>query len=218
MSPFEKAHPMRRPPSILLPALALITLAACQMTASSSSMKETRLFNSETLDGWHAVGDGTWTVEEGAIVGRADNTKLYGLLISDETYTNFTVSFRFKCISGDSGFYIRTFVKEPERAEGMQVQVGPVGSGNGGIYESYGRGWLSRPSTELEEGLVEPATWNQMTITATEGSITVHVNGTLTAELKEDTGQPNGHFGLQMHAGQAVHVMFKDITLEELPR
>ncbi len=192
-------------------------LTACQ-TMTSPSAGTTPLSDGKTLAGWHTVGDGTWTVEKGAFVGRADRTKLYGLLISDATYANFTVSFRFKCISGDSGFYVRTLIEEPEKAKGMQVQVGPVGSGNGGIYESYGRGWLDRPTAELERKIVKGDDWNEMTITANGVAITVHVNGTKTAELKKDTSRPSGHFGLQMHAGQEVHVMFKDITLEELPK
>ncbi|MCX6072608.1 MAG: DUF1080 domain-containing protein, partial [Chloroflexi bacterium] len=64
------------------------------------------LTDGKTLAGWHKVGDGQWTVEDGAFVGRANNEKLYGLLFSDRTFKDFTVRFKFKVPSGDSGFYI----------------------------------------------------------------------------------------------------------------
>jgi len=59
-----------------------------------------------------------------AFVGRADKTRLYGLLVSDDVFKDFTVRLKFKCLSGDSRFYIRTIIKKPEKAHGLQVQVG----------------------------------------------------------------------------------------------
>ncbi len=181
------------------------------------------LMDGKTLTGWHPVGDGQWTVEDGAFVGRANNEKLYGLLVSDKTFRDCTVRFKFKCLSGDSGFYIRTIIKEPEKANGLQVQVGRTKSGVGGIYESYGRAWVSnesygrawvsKPSEELEASYTKDDQWNEMVIDAQGGNITVTVNGIKSAELKDDPSRPEGHFALQMHAGCVMHVMFKDIEL-----
>ena len=173
------------------------------------------LMDGKTLAGWHAVGDGQWTVEDGAFVGRADKEKLYGLLVSDNVFSNFTVRLKFKCISGDSGFYIRTIIKEPEKAHGLQVQVGRTKSGVGGIYESYGRGWVSKPSDELEKSYTKDDEWNEMVIDAEDGNVVVHVNGIKSAELKDDPGRPEGHFALQMHSGCVMHVLFKDIEIHD---
>jgi hypothetical protein len=172
------------------------------------------LMDGKTLAGWHPVGDGKWTVEEGAFVGRANNEKLYGLLVSDKTFRDFTVRFKFKCLSGDSGFYIRTLIKEPEKAHGLQVQVGRVKSGVGGIYESYGRAWISKPSDELEKSYTKDDQWNDMVIDARGGNVVVHVNGIKSAELKDDPSRPEGHFALQMHAGCVMHILFKDIEIK----
>jgi len=173
------------------------------------------LMDGKTLAGWHPVGDGKWTVEDGAFVGRANNEKLYGLLVSDKMFRDFTVRFKFKCLSGDSGFYVRTIIKEPEKANGLQVQVGRIKSGVGGIYESYGRGWVSKPSDELETSYTKAAEWNEMVIEAHGGSVVVTVNGIKSAEFKDDASRPEGHFALQMHAGCVMHVMFKDIEICE---
>lgn len=171
------------------------------------------LMDGKTLTGWHPVGDGKWTVEDGAFVGRANNEKLYGLLVSDKTFRDFTVRFKFKCLSGDSGFYVRTIIKEPEKANGLQVQVGRIKSGVGGIYESYGRAWVSKPSDELEKSYTKDDEWNEMVIDAHGGNVTVTVNGVKSAELKDDPSRPEGHFALQMHAGCVMHVLFKDIEI-----
>lgn len=173
------------------------------------------LFDGKTLKGWHAVGDGKWSVEDGAIVGRANREKLYGLLFSDDTYTDLTVRFRFKVLAGDSGFYIRTIFKKPDQAHGNQVQVGLAGSGTGGVYESYGRGWIDKPSDAEQKRILKDGDWNQMQISAHGGNIVVHVNGTKTAELKDDPGRREGHLALQMHSRDVMHVMFKDIEIRE---
>ncbi len=171
------------------------------------------LMDGKTLAGWHPVGDGKWTVEDGAFVGRADNEKLYGLLVSDDTFRDFTVRLKFKCLSGDSGFYIRTIIKEPEKANGLQIQVGRTGSGVGGIYESYGRAWISKPSDDLEKSYTKDDQWNEMVIDAHGGNVVVHVNGIKSAELKDDPSRPEGNLALQMHAGCVMHVLFKDIEI-----
>lgn len=175
------------------------------------------LMDGKTLAGWHQVGQGQWTVEDGAFVGRAQKTHLYGLLVSDEVFRDFTVRLKFKCLSGDSGFYIRAIIKPPEKAHGLQVQVGRPGSGTGGIYESYGRRWIARPTVEQEKAFTNVDDWNEMTIAAHGGNVVVHVNGVKTAELKNDPSRRRGHFALQMHAGTAMLVMFKDIEILQPP-
>jgi len=199
--------------------LAMVFLLSASWTGAGLQAAEEAesgfkpLMDGKTLAGWHKVGDGRWTVEDGAFVGRANNEKLYGLLVSDDVFKDFTVRFKFKCLSGDSGFYIRTIIKPPEKANGLQIQVGLPGSGVGGIYESYGRGWIDKPSDEEEKKLVKAGDWNEMKITASGGNVAVYLNGTKTAELKDDPSRREGHFALQMHAGCVMHVMFKDIEI-----
>jgi hypothetical protein len=201
----------------LLPILSLaVVFAGANAPAADQEAAWKPLFDGRTLAGWHPVGDGEWKVEDGAIVGRADNAKLYGLLVSDRMFKDFTVRFKFKCISGDSGFYIRTLIEKPEKARGLQVQVGRASSGVGGIYESYGRQWIpGKPDAEKEKKFTKDDAWNEMTISARGGDVAVHVNGTKSCELKNDLSRPEGHFALQMHSGCVMHVLFKDIEIQE---
>jgi hypothetical protein len=208
---------MTRPQNRLLASFVLIAALASSGPLAADEKKPAwePLMDGKTLDGWHAVGDGRWTVEEGAFVGRADNEKLYGLLVSDKTFKDFSVRFKFKCLSGDSGFYIRTIIEPPEKAHGLQVQVGLPESGVGGIYESYGRAWIDRRKAEEEKEFTKAGQWNEMTIDAVGGNVVVHVNGEKTAELKDDPSRPEGHFALQMHSGCVMLVMFKEIEIQK---
>ncbi len=196
----------------LLLALCFLFLAG-PVDAQEKAWKP--LMDGKTLAGWHPVGLGKWTVEDGAFVGRANNEKLYGLLFSDATYKDFTVRFKFKHTSGDSGFYIRTVFKKPDQAHGFQVQVGPVGSGNGRIYESYGRNWLIKPDPEQEKKIIKANDWNEMVIAAHGGHVLITVNGVKTCEWNDEKGRPEGNFALQMHAGTVNEVRFKDIAISE---
>ena len=204
-------------PLPLVTRTARIALAASFLLTATIASAEAEgwkpLFDGKTLSGWHAVGGGKWTVEDKTIVGRANKEKLYGLLFSDDQFDNFTVRFKFRVLTGDSGFYIRTIFKKPDEAHGHQVQVGLSGSGVGGIYESYGRGWIEKPSDALQKKILKDGNWNEMVISANGGHLVVHVNGTKTADLTDDRARRKGHFALQMHSGNVMHVMFKEIDI-----
>jgi len=189
--------------------------AIAEEPANNSGWKS--LFDGKTLDGWHKVGDGNWVVENGAIYGKTDKlAELDGLLLSDKKYKNLKVRFKFKSLEGNSGFYIRGYVLPPNKANGLQIEIDPRND-TGGIYESYKRNWISKPTPELVKECYKLDQWNEMLITANAGDVVVELNGTKTAELKNDPVQKAGHFILQMHNHHKVLVMFKDIKVLELP-
>jgi hypothetical protein len=176
------------------------------------------LFDGKTLAGWHQVGDGEWVVEDGAIVGRTQEAaKLYGLLVSDGVYHDFTVRLKFKSIKGNSGFYIRTVLASPDEAHGLQIEVDPRND-SGGIYESYGRAWVAKPDPGNFAKYFKPDDWNELTIAAYGRDVKVTVNGVTSAELKGDPSRPAGQLAMQMHAGNEMLVMFKDIEILGEPK
>lgn len=173
------------------------------------------LWDGKTLSGWHQVGDGQWVIEDGAIVGKTEKgARLYGLLVSDKTYKDFAVRFQFKSLKGNSGFYIRTIIEKPDMAKGLQIEIDPR-ENTGGIYESYGRCWVDQPKPELVKSCYKLDQWNTMEVTAEGGHVVVKLNGTKTAELKNDPSRREGHLAFQMHAGNAMMVMFKGIEIRE---
>ena len=197
--------------------LAAAEKDACKKdTCSKSAWKS--LFDGKTLKGWHRVGDGKWVVEDGAIVGKIPKAaKLYGLLISDKKYKNLRVKFKFKSLKGNSGFYVRSNIKPPDEAWGLQVEVDPRND-TGGIYDSYGRAWISRPPPELVKKTYKLDQWNDMEILADGGHVVTWLNGTKIAELKNDPLVDAGHLVMQMHAGYKMLVMFKDIKVLDLDK
>lgn len=200
-------------------AFILLPLAAAAQQPPVSTAPAWRpLFDGKTLAGWQQVGDGQWAVEDGAIVGRTQTgAKLYGLLISDNVYHDFSVRLKFRSIKGNSGFYIRTILENPDKAHGLQIEVDPRNN-TGGIYESYGRNWLAKPDPAAYAKFFKPDDWNEMTIAAEGGNVTVTVNGVVSAQIKDDSSRPAGRLAMQMHAGNEMLVMFKDIEILGEPK
>ena len=64
----------------------------------------------------------------------------------------------------------------------------------------------------------KPDEWNTMTVSARGRRIAVDVNGHRAAESLDDPGRLEGKLALQLHGGQDVHVMFKDIEILSDPK
>ena len=100
--------------------------------------------------------------------------------------------------------------------KGFQAEIDAGGDSIGGLYETLGRAWVVQPTPESVKKYYKPRQWNEMTVTAIDGNVTVEVNGVKTAQLEEDPGARRGFLGLQLHGGQKMHVLFKDIEIKEL--
>lgn len=211
-----------------LPLLALLlALAVTRISESTEDPKQPDdkpeprqwkpLWDGKTLKGWHKIGAGEWKIEDGAIVGRNQKEQDFGHLVSDDTYTDFTVRLKFKSVSGNSGFYFRIKKEGFSGVSGFQAEIDPQND-VGGLYETNGRGWVVKPTPEEIQKFYKPGEWNEMTVSAKGGHIVVQVNGTRSAEIMDDPGPwKEGHFALQVHGGQDVLVMFKDIELLQTP-
>ena len=199
-------------------AIALGTVTSWPAVGQENAGAWRPLFDGKTLNGWHHFGEGKWVVEDGAIVGRTQEAaKLYSLLVSDDVYHDFTLRLKFKSLKGNSGFYVRTVLEAPDRAHGLQIEVDPRNN-SGGIYESYGRAWVVRPKPEDYAKFFKPDDWNELTIAAHGPNVKVTVNGVVSAEVKDDPSRPAGQLAMQMHAGNEMLVMFKDIEMQGEPK
>lgn len=175
--------------------------------------KWTPLFDGKTLTGWHPIGQGEWKVQDGAIRGVNKAANDFGHLVSDQSYTDFTVRMKYKTVAGNSGFYFRIKPEGGSGVSGFQAEIDPKND-VGGLYETNGRAWVVQPTPEQVKTWFKPGEWNDMTVSARGGDITVTVNGKVSAQLKDDPGKwREGPFALQLHGGQDVEVWFKDIEL-----
>jgi hypothetical protein len=205
-------------PRIMATALSAVWFLAGMATVVDAGDKADTwkpLFDGKTLQGWHQFGEqGAWKVEDGVIVGQTKNAKLYSLLTSDQEYGDFTLRLKFQISDGNSGVYIRTEMRKPDEAHGMQIEIAPDGSNStSGIYESYARGWLPKPTEELARKLFKKNDWNEFVISAKGPHIVVLYNGVKTVDFVDPKGPTKGHFALQQHSGCVNHVMFKDIAI-----
>jgi len=174
------------------------------------------LFDGKSLNGWHIIPGGKWEVRDGVIEGSNVKTdKRHGLLVSDKRYGDFVVRLSFKAVKGNSGLYFRADkVEGSVGVNGFQAEIDEA-KDVGGLYETGGRAWVVQPSAEDVAKWFKPQDWNQMAVSAHGRRIVVHVNGQKTAELSNDQGRLEGHLALQLHGGQDVQVMFKDIEILE---
>lgn len=159
------------------------------------------LFNGENLDGWINHGTEKWFVENGELICESGPDADYGYLSTDKDYKNFELTLEFKQeADGNSGVFIRSNF-EGTIVSGWQVEVAPPGKDTGGIYESYGRGWLIKPDPEKDK-VLKMGEWNTMKIRVEGSNVTSWLNGTKMVHLKDDIiGKGEGAIALQIHDG-----------------
>jgi hypothetical protein len=205
-----------------VPIVLLVLFTSCVLCGTNAQEKRTepefvRLFDGRSLDGWHALPGGKWEVKEGVLVGTSDKKETrHGLLVSNQTYRNFIARFKFRLVSGNSGFYFRSEeVNDPVGVYGFQAEIHDERD-TGGLYETGGRTWVAQPDPKLVQKHFRVGDWNEMTVEARGGNIVVQLNGVETANLRGDPGRAEGHFALQLHGGQDMQVMFKDLQVAVL--
>lgn len=193
-------------------AIVSMVLLASMLHAQKSYW----LFNGKNLNGWTVHGTEKWYVEKGELVCESGPDKDYGYLSTDKKYKNFELTLRFKQeANGNSGVFFRSSI-EGVKISGWQVEVAPLNNNTGGIYESYGRGWMVKPKPEDEKWLKE-GKWNTMKIRVVNDQVTTWLNGHQMIDITDSKiGAANGFIALQIHDGGGIKVRWKDIILKEL--
>lgn len=192
-------------------------LAVLLMFVATASFAQLEpLFNGKDLSGWTVHGTEKWYVENGELVCESGPDKQYGYLSTETIYEDFELQVSFKLeANGNSGVFIRSDI-EGVKIEGWQVEVAPPGHSTGGIYESYGRGWLIKPDPEKEK-ILKGDEWNTMKIRAVGDNVTTWLNGKEMVQLSDEKiGAAKGFIALQIHDGGGIKVRWKDILIKEL--
>lgn len=174
------------------------------------------LFNGKDLSGWTAHGTEKWYVDNGELVCESGPDKQYGYLSTNKNYRNFILTLNFKLeANGNSGVFIRSSI-EGTKINGWQIEVAPPDLHTGGIYESYGRGWLIKPKEE-DEKILKADEWNLLGIKAEGPIITTWLNGKKMVQIRDEKiGEGNGFIALQIHDGGGIKVRWKNIRIKEL--
>ena len=99
---------------------------------------------------------------------------------------------------------------------GWQVEVAPKGHGSGGVYESYGRGWLVQINEEQEEALIE-GDWNTMRIRVEGARVQTWLNDIPMVDFEDEIiAKAQGRIALQIHDGGGIRVLWRNLRLTTL--
>lgn len=196
----------------IIPALLAIMLFSSFITPK----KKESLFNGKDLNGWKVYGTEKWYVEDGLLVCESGPDKKYGYLATEKFYKNFDLTLEFRQESnGNSGVFFRSTI-EGVKISGWQCEVAPQGKDSGGIYESYGRGWLKQIPDE-KENILKPGEWNKMRIRVEGDRVQTWLNGELMVDFSDEKiGKANGSIALQIHDGGGIKVKWRKMVIKEL--
>lgn len=183
----------------------------------SAAQTTTKLFNGHDLTGWTIHGTEKWYAENGELICESGADKQYGYLSTNKDYKNFILTLQFKQeANGNSGVFFRSKIPEGVTISGWQAEVAPAGAHTGGIYESYGRGWLVQPKAE-DEKFLKTGEWNTYKIKVDGDEVTTWLNNHQMCTIKDEKiGQGEGFIALQIHEGGGIKVRWKNIEIEEM--
>jgi len=192
-------------------------MAMLAITVSNTAVaQKVKLFNGKDLTGWKIYGTEKWYVENGLLVCESGPDKQYGYLATEQHYDNFELTLEFKQgADGNSGVFFRSTI-DGTKITGWQVEVAPPKNNTGGIYESYGRGWLIKPDSALDQYL-KYGEWNKMKIRVENGTVTTWLNGQQMITLTDvKIGAGKGSIALQIHDGGGIKVQWRKLVLKQL--
>ena len=174
------------------------------------------IFNGKDINNWTNNGTEKWYVANGELICESGPDKQYGYLSTKKSYKNFILTLAFQQeANGNSGVFFRSSI-EGTKISGWQVEVAPPGNHSGGIYESYGRGWLIQPKAEDEKWL-QMGQWNTMKIQVIGDEVTTWLNGHQMIYIKDEKiGKGEGFIALQIHDGGGIKVKWRNLMIEEL--
>jgi hypothetical protein len=192
----------------------ILILLALTLTLTAYSQKT--LFNGKDLQGWEIHGTEKWFAENGELICESGPDKQYGYLSTVESFKDFELTLEFKQESnGNSGVFFHSSL-DGTKITGWQAEVAPLNKHTGGIYESYGRGWLIQPDPAKEKYLKENE-WNTMVVQVKGNKVTTWLNGQQMIELQDEKiGSTEGKIALQIHDGGGVRVRWRNIKVKNL--
>ncbi len=183
---------------------------------TTSFAQEKSLFNGKNLDGWKIYGTEKWYVQDGELICESGPDKEYGYLATNDFYKDFELTLEFFLLAnGNSGVFFHSTI-DGTKITGWQAEVEPTGTTSGGIYESYGRGWLIKPTAD-KHNVQKKDAWNVMKVRVVGNNVTTWLNGTQMITLDDEKiGNAKGSIALQIHSGGGIKVKWRNIKIKEL--
>jgi len=196
--------------------LTLVFLIMLCVSHIAEAQKSKSIFNGKNLDGWKIHGTEKWYVQDGLLICESGPDKGYGYLSTEKNYYDFELEVEFQQeANGNSGVFFRSTF-DGTKVSGWQVEVAPPNHDTGGIYESYGRGWLVQIPDE-KENILKMGEWNSMKIKVVGGHVTTWLNGQQMIDITDEKiAQGKGAIALQIHDGGGIKVKWRNLKVKEL--
>jgi len=208
--------------------LVLIVAIMVSLFAGTAFAKTIFPFNGENLEGWEIQGEGSWDVVDGAIHGYKPATADgWGHLVYNHSFTDYTVSLRYKVTSSNSGVYVRTHIGGDFGVDGLQVDIGQLTKDAlpMGVTKKEFQ-WLELPKDSgATPGLLTTdaayGKWNALKITVKGQHLTTELNGRqiVDMDVPQKWMPAEGGLSFQLHmviptfVTPEVEVFFKDIKI-----
>ncbi|MBP7643334.1 MAG: DUF1080 domain-containing protein [Saprospiraceae bacterium] len=170
------------------------------------------LFDGSNLDNWVIPEDAhCWIVRDGILEVKSDEKKKGSNLWTKEKFVDFSISADFINVDGtiDSGFFLRS--------EKNQLQIGISGSLKRDMTASpyvVGKGYPVE-ATGVKD-ILKANDWNNIKAEVRGKQIVAYLNGQKVMEYTTEEIPAEGPIGLQLHPGNEMTIIFKDIVLEKL--
>ncbi len=218
--------PVRRARAAVGPPVGTLLLAlSATLHAASEQGNWTPLFDGESLDGWENVNGApsTWEVRGGKLVSSG---KPHSFLRTEGMYEDYVLQMQWRLASGGEGtsgvFLHADSLPRPGAPSPAAIEVQINDGDHGSIFGI--RGATLKPVTNpasdghprarpTEQRGKPPGEWNQYTITAKDGTVSLAVNGK-TVSRATDVSREKGHIALQ---AEHAKVAFRNIRIKRLP-
>lgn len=190
--------------TMVLCLAGVLSIQSSSSAASQTAGGWTVLLDGKSLKGWNMIGDANWTVADGAV--QAD--KGSGFLVTPASYRDFQITLEF-WVSDDanSGVFLRcSNAKAIDQTSAYEVNIFDKRPDQS--YRTGGIVDVAKPASVIQTG----GKWNTYDITAKGSQLTVVLNGTKVADVK-DTKHAEGPIALQYGAGT---VKFRNVRIRQL--
>jgi len=182
------------------------------------------LVDGRSLDGWEG-NPALWRVENGVLVGSSDGHPITEntFLIYRQSFSDFVLEAEVRLRNHNSGIQFRSQVRPGPGwvVTGYQADFSDAGekSAWGNFYEEKGRGRAVMKTADegwqIGRRVFKPGDWNHYEILAQGRRIRLTLNGTVTIDTTDDQAA-SGVIALQLHAGPAMRVEFRNLRIRTL--
>ena len=176
------------------------------------------LSDGKTLKGWKAEGNASWSVDDGAIVGRQGPAGAAGDLFTEAKWADFELEAEWMMRwPGNSGFWFRVNgPKSGYQADILEERAYPDAL-SGSLY-CMGKAFIAKNG---DASTVNKNGWNRLRILAQGDHFVIEQNGKKVVDTRDATWPDAGRVGIQVHPGAAfsgMEIRARNIRLRPLDK